>query len=291
MEILFESLLSSWQALIDETERRALIYALENGMILYLSQLGFRLTETERKFLSPHWLTGSRKNISLASDRVRGAQGTAAELEQLRAMMQRFSQQANQLALALFPQYAPYIKSARTSFRPAAAVQRASSWRQDDSRLHVDAFPSRPNRGERILRVFSNINPCGEARVWRVGEPFEQAAKYFLPRIGRPLPGSAQLLAALGITKGKRSEYDYLMLRLHDALKADSNYQQHAPQQTVAFAAGSTWICFSDQVLHAAMSGQHMLEQTLHLSIDTQYRSELSPLKTLERMRGRALIQ
>lgn len=290
METLFESLLSSWQVLIDETERRALIYALENGMVLYLSQLGFRLAETERKFLSPHWLTGSRKNISLESDRVSGAQGTAAELEQLRAMMQRFSQHANQLALSLFPQYGPHIKSARTSFRPAAVAQRASSWRQDDSRLHIDAFPSRPNRGERILRVFSNINPHGEARVWRVGEPFEQAAKYFLPHIGRPLPGSAQLLAALGITKSKRSEYDYIMLHLHDALKADSDYQQRAPQQTVAFAAGSTWICFSDQVLHAAMSGQHMLEQTLHLSIDSQYHAELSPLRTLERLRGRALI-
>ena len=65
------------------------------------------------------------------------------------------------------------------------------SWRADDRRLHVDAFPSRPNYGERILRVFTNVNPDGEPRVWRVGEPFEAVARRFLPRAkpysrGRP---------------------------------------------------------------------------------------------------------
>lgn len=44
--------------------------------------------------------------------------------------------------------------------------------RADDRRLHVDAFPTRPNYGERILRVFANVNPAGVPRAWRVGEPF-----------------------------------------------------------------------------------------------------------------------
>jgi hypothetical protein len=48
--------------------------------------------------------------------------------------------------------------------------------------LHVDAFPSRPIRGERILRVFTNIHPDStQARVWRVGEPFEDIARRYLP--------------------------------------------------------------------------------------------------------------
>ena len=75
-----------------------------------------------------------------------------------------------------FPRYAPYVRRARTSFRPQPAVGRAVSWRKDDSRLHVDAFPSRPNHGERILRVFSNVSP-DEDRVWRVGESFEAVAR------------------------------------------------------------------------------------------------------------------
>ncbi|CAI2400933.1 Protein of uncharacterised function (DUF2843) [Serratia proteamaculans] len=55
-----------------------------------------------------------------------------------------------------------------------------SSWRKDDSRLHVDAFPSRPNLGEHILRIFTNINPHGEHHQWRIGESFPQLARRFM---------------------------------------------------------------------------------------------------------------
>ena len=75
---------------------------------------------------------------------------------------------------------------------------RKQSVRADDRRLHVDAFPSRPNYGERILRVFTNVNPDGEPRVWRVGEPFEDVAPRFLPRAEtlRGLAGQAAGRAA-----------------------------------------------------------------------------------------------
>jgi hypothetical protein len=49
-------------------------------------------------------------------------------------------------------------------------------------------------------------------------------------------------------------------------------------------------VVFSDQVLHAVMSGQYMMEQTFHLPADALYRPETSPLKVLERMTGRTLI-
>jgi hypothetical protein len=38
------------------------------------------------------------------------------------------------------------------------------------------------------------------------------------------------------------------------------------------------------------MSGQYMFEQTMHLPIAAQYHPELSPLKTLEKIKGRALV-
>jgi hypothetical protein len=190
---------------------------------------------------------------------------------------------------ALFPRYAPYVKRARTSFRPQPAVGRALSWRKDDSRLHIDAFPSRPNHGERILRVFSNVNPV-EDRVWRVGEPFVAMARTFLPRLRPQPPGLAQLLAALRVTKGTRSEYDHLMLGLHDGAKADLDYQSRCEQQVVRFAPGTTWLCFSDQVMHAAVSGQHMLEQTIHLPVAALYAPESSPLAILEGLCRRRLL-
>jgi hypothetical protein len=220
---------------------------------------------------------------------LKGASGTREELEALAAMIDRFAGKASALVQTLFPRYAPYAQRARTSYRPQPAVGRDVSWRKDDSRLHVDAFPSRPNRGERILRVFTNLNPV-EPRVWRVGETFETMAKTLLPRIRAPLPGSAALLAALHVTKGLRSEYDHLMLNLHDRAKEDMEYQRNCAQKVVAMAPGTTWLCFSDQVMHAAVSGQYMLEQTIHIPVSALYDKERAPLAILQRLTGRALV-
>ena len=256
--------------------------------MLVLPRLGFAMSESERRFLTPDWSDGRAKNISLDGRALKGARGSAADLAELSTMIARFAANAADLVVALFPAYAPYVKRARTSYRPQPAIGRAVSWRKDDSRLHIDAFPSRPNRGERILRVFSNVSPT-EARVWRVGERFESMAKTLLPRVSRPLPGAAVVLAALRATKGIRTEYDHLMLGLHDCAKADLAYQRTCEQETVRFEPGTTWLCFSDQVMHAAVSGQYMLEQTIHLPLAALYEPEHAPLAILERLTGRAL--
>jgi hypothetical protein len=270
-----------------DTERYA--RELESGAVLVLPRLAFELSPAERRFLDIRWSDGRAKNISLDGDAIKGAQGDAADLDALTAMIARFAADASALIAALFPRYAPHLKRARTSYRPHGAAGRAVSWRKDDTRLHVDAFPSRPNRGERILRVFCNMNPHGEDRVWRVGEPFEPMARALLPRVRPMLPGEATLLAALRVTKAPRSEYDHLMLGLHDAAKADGGYQRNCTQREVRFAPGTTWICYSDQVMHAASSGQYMLEQTTHLPLSALYEPARSPLAVLERITGRAL--
>ena len=281
--------LEGWLPTLTEEARERVSRALEEGNVIRLPLVGFALTDLERRFLSPSWSDGRAKNISLEDGRLKGAVGSEADRAELAAMVARFAAAAAGLVTALFPRYAPYVKRARSSYRPQGAVGRDVSWRKDDSRLHVDAFPSRPNRGERILRVFTNVNP-NEDRVWRVGEPFEAMAKTLLPRISGPLPGSAALLAALHVTKGRRSVYDHLMLNLHDRAKADLAYQRDCAQETVHFAPGTTWICFSDQVMHAAVSGQFMLEQTIHLPVSALYEPSRSPLAILERLTGRALV-
>ena len=62
-------------------------------------------------------------------------------------------------------------------------------------------------------------------------------------------------------------------------------------QETVHFAPGTTWLCFSDQVMHAAVSGQYMFEQTIHLPVAALYEPSRSPLAILERLTGRALAR
>jgi 3-deoxy-D-manno-octulosonic acid hydroxylase-like protein len=271
-----------------ETERYA--RALEAGGVLVLPRLAFDLSPDERRFLDVRWSDGRAKNISVDGDTIKGARGDAADLAALARMIARYAADATALVAALFPRYAPHLTRARTSFRPHGAAGRAVSWRKDDTRLHIDAFPSRPNRGERILRVFTNVNPHGEDRVWRIGEPFEAMARRLLPRVRRMYAGEAAMLAALRITKGPRSEYDHLMLGLHDRAKADGDYQQRSAQRDVRFAPGTTWICYSDQVMHAAMSGQFMLEQTTHLPLVALYEPARSPLAVLERITGRTLV-
>jgi hypothetical protein len=281
--------LESWVPALTEEARDRVSRVLEEGSVIRLPRVSFLLAESERRFLAPSWSDGRAKNISLEGGNLKGASGGDADRAELGAMVARFAAAAAGLVTALFPRYAPYVKRARTSYRPQGAVGRDVSWRKDDSRLHVDAFPSRPSQGERILRVFTNVNPS-EDRVWRVGEPFEAMAKTLLPRISAPVPGSALLLAALHVTKGRRSVYDHLMLNLHDRAKADLDYQRDCPQETVHFAPGTTWICFSDQVMHAAVSGQFMLEQTIHLPVSALYDPARSPLAILERLTGRPLV-
>jgi hypothetical protein len=272
--------IAGWRPVLPPGAHEASVRAIERGGVLVLPHVNFTLSEREGRFLSPTWSDGRAKNVSLDGATLKGAAGTDADLADLAAMIARFAENAAALVATLFPRYAAYVKRARTSFRPQPAVGRNVSWRKDDSRLHIDAFPSRPNHGERILRVFSNVNP-GEPRVWRVGEPFETMAKTLLPRIRGPLPGSAALLAALHVTKGQRSRYDHLMLNLHDRAKEDPAYQRDCAQQVVRFAPGATWICFSDQVMHAAVSGQYMLEQTIHLPLAALYEPRQAPIAIL----------
>ncbi|MDE2298088.1 MAG: Kdo hydroxylase family protein [Burkholderiales bacterium] len=275
----------------DDGPTRGVEAVVEAGAVLVFPNLPFALSDDERKFLDPHWADGHAKNISLRwpAGEMRGARGEASELAALQAMITRYAAQSEALALRLFPHYRGHLLRGNSSLRPVDVAGRQTSWRKDDTRLHVDAFPSNPMHGTRLLRVFCNVNPQGQPRRWRVGEPFEAHAMRYLPAIRRPLHGSAWLLEKVGITKRRRTEYDHLMLQLHDRAKADVQFQRDSPQARVDFAPGTTWIVFSDQVLHAAMGGQHMLEQTFYLDLQHQLQPHASPRATLERLLGREL--
>jgi hypothetical protein len=276
----------------DAGPTRGVEAVVESGHVLAFPHLAFALDESERRFLDPRWADGKAKNVSLRwpAGELRGAAGDAADMAALQRMIARYADQSEAFALRLFPHYRGHLRRGNTSFRPVDVAGRVRSWRQDDTRLHIDAFPSNPMRGMRILRVFCNVNPHGQPRRWRIGEPFEAHARRYLGSIGRPWPGLAWLLATLGVTKRRRTDYDHLMLQLHDRAKADAEFQRSSPQQQVDFAPGTTWVCFSDQVLHAAMGGQHMMEQTLYIDAKDLAHPASAPLAILERLTGRPLL-
>jgi hypothetical protein len=267
------------------------IAALERGDVLFLPRLRFAVHGDESVLFTPEIL-GSAKNASFdpASGHVGGTTASGADVRALQSLMRRFSDAAMALVTDLCPAYRTRIERRRASFRPAEIAGRQTTWRKDDTRLHVDSFPATPSGGKRILRVFTNVNPEGRARSWRVGDDFEAVASRFASQLRLPLPGSAMLLRLFRITKTKRSAYDALMLQLHDRMKADRDFQAHTPQTAVDFPAGSTWMAFTDQVSHAAMAGQYQLEQTFLLPVDAMGEPESSPLRVLERIKGRSLI-
>ena len=279
-----------WGAVPAAEAVAAAVPALESGDLLRLSRLRFAVAPEEASLFTSAIL-GSSKNASFdpASGRLGGTTATGADAETLRRLMRRFSDAAASLVSQLLPPYRRQLTRGRASFRPAEIEGRVTSWRKDDTRLHIDSFPATPTGGRRILRVFTNVNPDGRPRTWRIGGDFDAAAVRFAGSLRLPLPGLGHLLALIRVTKTRRTAYDALMLQLHDLMKADQDFQTRSPQTKADFPSGSTWVAFTDQVSHAATAGQYQLEQTFLLPVDAMLDESRSPLRILERMIGKRL--
>jgi hypothetical protein len=290
-EVLETLDIASWGGPVHTNMTKSAIEALEDGRVLYFPRLAFALSTDEERSLMPAAADGTAKNVSFDTQAgaLKHAAGSAQDLATMTAMMRRYSEHAVALARMLLPRYVDALEMGRTSFRPAEIAGRALSPRKDDTRLHVDAFPSTPTGGKRILRVFTNVNPRGERRHWRLGAPFEDVARMFAAKVPRQLPGSARALNLIGATKAYRTPYDHMMLNIHDAMKLDDRYQHEAVQNDFSFPPGSTWIVFTDKVSHAATGGQHLFEQTFYLPVHAMADQSKSPLRILERLAGRTL--
>jgi hypothetical protein len=263
----------------------------ERGDVLWQPKGFFAIDSREASLFSASVLA-SGKNVSFdpSTGRVSGSALSGDTAQALHGLLSRFSDQAHAFVSGIFPHYVSRLTRGRTSFRPVEIAGRPSSWRKDDTRLHIDAFPATPVQGRRILRVFANVNQQGRPRSWRIGDSFHAVAEHFAPKLRVPVPGSAAVLSLLRVTKTRRSPYDALMLQLHDRMKEDRSYQRRAPQTSFDFPAGSAWAVFTDSVSHAAMAGQHQLEQTFLVPVDAMRDEQQSPLRILEKLKGRSLL-
>ena len=285
---------ASW--LGDPTASERIVETLESGSVVYIPDLGFPITDDERAFFGTDALNLSSKNVSYdpSTRAVRGLKSSHSATDTGKAvlgeMMARYLRFGEELFAVLLGEYAQRLTTARTSFRPVEIEGRNSrTVGSNDTLLHVDSFSSRPLAGQRILRMFTNVNPDGQARTWKVGEPFEDVAKRFVPKVKNPWLGERAALQLFRLTKSYRTLYDHYMLRVQMTMKADAAYQRSVPQTRVDFPPGSTWICFTDQVSHAALSGRHVLEQTFYLPVERMERAARSPLRVLESMLDRRL--
>jgi hypothetical protein len=146
--------------------------------------------------------------------------------------------------------------------------------------------------GSRILRFFININP-DESRRWMttsgVGELAAQFGGKDVPFPESVLPSWLKNVRRL-LKLPVRSPYDTFMLELHNFLKENEQFQSTCPKNHWEFPPGSCWAVFTDQVSHAALSGQYALEQTLIVPRTALLKPELSPVSVLERLSGKTMV-
>ncbi|KEZ79267.1 Kdo hydroxylase family protein [Salinisphaera hydrothermalis] len=287
--------LDDMQKLDDAALRDRALSTLETGGIVYLPQAGFDLTPDELAFVSDASATLPTKAEKKSqngrptiiynpnSGRLERSRVRAPQRTQLIALLDRYAQWSTDLINTLFPGYRDGIVRDRTTYRPCP--------RNATQGLHVDASYGRPTGGQSMLRVFCNINPDRQPRVWRVGETFEPFARRYIDNARPRSAGTLdRLMARLGITKGQRTAYDLLMEDIRGQVKRDRDYQANGPQQVVDFPAGSAWIALTDLVLHGAMTGQHSLDQTFFVPDEIMADPERSSLRILERLAGRPLL-
>jgi hypothetical protein len=263
---------------LDEVNPEESTSSLESGKILFFPNHYYDCVKPE--LMSESILDGRHKNVSY--DYTKNKLGSFKQEQpsldkQLIQLMRGYAEFSKQLIESTLPSYGPHLLWGRTSFRPAQIKGRTSSKRKDDTRLHVDSFAASPVNGLRILRVFCNINPHNEARVWNVGESFRQVLEQFAPRISPYSTLKAHVLKMVKATKSLRSPYDHYMLHLHDTMKLDDQYQSKVSKAQIDFPSQSSWIVFTDHVSHAALSGQYLLEQTFYLPVHKMRHPELSP--------------
>jgi hypothetical protein len=279
---------------------------LEDGKILCFDKPPFDLPDDDRQFLLAQKQSAFKghKNISYRplADSMRGAEGgDPKSLERLHGILRHYSQQVTQFLGSFLTPYKDKWKMDFASFRPLQEKGRQLSLHKRNDLLHVDAFPSRPTNGGRILRIFTNINP-EHARIWEITDRFDVIAKRYANDVGLPriaqgsksttraiLKGMAPVLKAVGVKGADRSAYDQFMLRFHDWLKENTDYQTNYPKERVEFPPGSVWMVYTDTVPHAALAGQFALEQTYIIPLDAMVRPASAPIRVLEEMCGTAL--
>jgi 3-deoxy-D-manno-oct-2-ulosonic acid (Kdo) hydroxylase len=201
---------------------------LESGHILLFTETPFSLNPDDRQFLLDVRQSSAQyhKNISYrpVDDRIRGVDRRGIDVKTLRNIMRTYSRNVSGFVRTFLSPYARVVRQDFASFRPIEEQGRKMPIKARNDLVHVDAFPTRPTNGDRILRVFTNIHPT-QPRGWVTGDTFDilatqMAADSGLPAIARQSCSSIQRalhqfsvwLRKMGLPVKDRSPYDRFML-------------------------------------------------------------------------------
>jgi hypothetical protein len=285
--------LATGQELSEEHYRK-----LEAGNILFFPETPTEIPEEDYRILLSQHQSGARyhKNIAYRpGEEVLTGVAAGADRERLHRILAAFSRHTVESLARLLSRYAASWQVDFTSFRPLEEAGRKLSLHSRNDLLHVDAFPTRPTHGNRILRFFTNINPS-ESRVWITTDGFEALAERFAAEVDfRALARQAasaprEFLAGaarrMGLGRFAASPYDRLMHRFHNFMKENARLQETCRKDRWEFPPKSSWIVFTDMVSHAVLAGRYALEQTFIVSRQALLFPEHAPANVLERLTG-----
>jgi hypothetical protein len=287
------------QASASESRQPATIAErLERGDVVFYPTCPFALPEgDDRRFLLDQELA-SRAHKNIGYDPQTGkASGFRRHSEEqarrLRGILADFAKSATEWLSATLPTYAAAWQLDRVSFRPEEEATRRLRLSARNDLLHVDAFPSRPTNGWRILRLFVNVNPT-EPRIWITSDPFGKLLTRYGAQVGLPTGQEVGWLQRLqtgviGIFqpgRRRRSAYDAFMLRFHNFMKANEDFQENCAKRFWTFPPGSAWLAITDTASHAALRGRFALEHSYFLAPHTLQLPAESPAALLERACG-----
>jgi hypothetical protein len=243
----------------------------------------------------------AHKNIAYdpATGRVTGhARSGEGQTKRLRGVLADFSSVARRWLGAVLPRYASGWDIDRVSFRPEEEATRRLRLTARNDLMHVDAFPSRPTNGWRIFRFFVNINPS-EPRIWVTGEPFARLLERYGRQAGLPDDRPEPLFRRLSrgvlrlVRPGRRprSAYDSFMLRFHNFLKANEDFQANGRLREWEFLPGAAWMVVTDTASHAVLRGRYALEHSFFLDPGTLALPDESPAALLRKACGRSVLR
>lgn len=273
---------------------RSLMSRLERGELIIFPSASFALPQgDELALLFELKRTALSKNISFdpATQRVSGfvVEGRAQH-EPLVHIFAAFSRSITEWLAALLPSYSTAWALDRATFHCEEEATRRLRLTARNDLLHVDAFPNRPTQGRRILRVYVNVNPT-EPRVWVTSDPFAKLLERYGQAAGLPGRQRSGWLEQFGEDflgifrpgKRRRSAYDLFMLRFHNFLKHNEEFQERAPKRLCSFAPGNVWLAMTDACSHAVLRGRYALEHSYFVPQTVLALPDEAPVALVER--------
>jgi hypothetical protein len=94
------------------------------------------------------------------------------------------------------------------------------------------------------------------------------------------------LLRALRPGQSRHSTYDRFMLRFHDYLKMNEDFQERTPKKLWDFAPGAVWLAMTDACSHAVLRGRFALEHSYFIPPEALALPEESPAALLQKACG-----